>query len=134
MNELIFWLTAVTLFTGILWMPYILNAFFLNGILTTMQYPTNLQLADWAIRAKKAHANAIENLVVFATLVLSYLFFIKDDTSDLTLLITVAKIYFAARICHYLFYTFKIPYLRTISFLVGFFAQVVFAISLYSIL
>jgi uncharacterized MAPEG superfamily protein len=133
MNELLFWLTAVTFFTGILWMPYILNAFFLNGILMTMRYPAELQLADWAIRAKKAHANAIENLVIFATLLLSYLFLLKDNLPDLSLLIAAAKIYFAARVFHYLFYTFKIPYLRTISFLVGFFVQVIFAINLFTI-
>jgi uncharacterized MAPEG superfamily protein len=133
MNELIFWLTAITLFTGILWAPYILNAFFLNGILATMRYPLELQLSDWATRAKKAHTNAVENLIILAPLVLASVILLKDKPNiDFTSLITTLKVYFVARIFHYLFYIFKIPYLRTVCFLIGFFAQVFFAITLFS--
>jgi uncharacterized MAPEG superfamily protein len=131
MNELLFWLVTTCLFTSLLWAPYIVNSFFLNGILTTMQYPKDLQLSDWALRAKKAHANAIENLIVFASLILSSVLLLNNTgITELPTLILLAKIYFIVRVCHFIFYLFKIPYLRTLAFLVGFFVQVFFAVIL----
>ena len=69
---------------------------------------------------KKAHANAVENLVVFATLVL------VASALGLTggALATAAMLYFWSRVVHVLAYTFALPWVRTLGFTGGFVAQV----------
>jgi ketosteroid isomerase-like protein len=58
-------------FTGLMWMPYILNLIAVRGLIAAVGYPVDPKpLAPWAARMKQAHANAIENLVVFGLLVL----------------------------------------------------------------
>jgi uncharacterized MAPEG superfamily protein len=71
----------------------------------------------------KAHDNAIENLVVFAALVL-----VAQDLgiSNAATVIACAA-YFWARVVHLLAYTFKVPWVRTIAFTVGFVAQMTLA-------
>ena len=60
-------LTIVALLTGLMWIPYILNLIMVRGLGNAVGYPENpAPLAPWAQRLKAAHANAIENLVVFA--------------------------------------------------------------------
>jgi uncharacterized MAPEG superfamily protein len=71
----------------------------------------------------KAHANAIENLVVFATLIL--LAQVVGVTS--AAIATAAVVYFWARVVHALSYTFAVPWVRTLAFTVGFLAQAVVA-------
>ena len=71
----------------------------------------------------KAHSNAVENLVVFATLVLAAN--ITGVTSDV--LGTAAIVYFWARLVHAAAYTFAVPWVRTLAFTAGFFAQVAIA-------
>jgi len=66
-----------------------------------------------------AHSNAVENLVIFAPLVL--ILHAADIKSDLTVI--AVTIYFWSRLAHVFIYTFGIPYLRTISFFSGFIAQ-----------
>ncbi len=64
-------LTWVTALTAVLWMPYILNLIAVRGLVVAVGYPENPKpLSGWATKMKAGHANAIENLVVFATLVL----------------------------------------------------------------
>ena len=77
----------------------------------------------WAQRAKRAHANAVENLAVFAPLVLiAALLGISTPAT-----ITAAKVFLIARLVHYVVYTAGIPGVRTLAFLVGFGATAVFA-------
>lgn len=70
-----------------------------------------------------AHTNAVENLVVFAPLILI------AHTSGLTgpAITTAAAVYFWARLVHAIAYTLEVPGLRTLAFLAGFFAQVAIA-------
>ena len=71
MRTELFYLALVATFTALMWIPYVLNRFAVWGINDTVGYPDNPKpLAPWAERLKRAHANAVENLVVFATLVL----------------------------------------------------------------
>src|SRR3546814_10941603 len=71
MNAELFYLTWVTILTGILWIPYILDRFARWGIADTVGYPSNAKpQSPWAARMMNAHANAVENLVIFAALVL----------------------------------------------------------------
>ena len=66
--EMLTWATALTI---LLWIPYTLARIMNVGLLPTLTYKSDdTPLAAWAARAKKAHANAIENLAPFAVLVL----------------------------------------------------------------
>ncbi len=67
------------------------------------------ELKGWAGRATRAHRNMLENLVLFAALVLVAA--IADKTNGTTLL--GAQIFFYARIVYALVYVAGIPWLRT---------------------
>ena len=106
-------LTWVVALSAIMWVPYILNTIMVRGLVDAVGYPDNPKpLAPWAERMKKAHYNAVENLVVFAALVL--MLNAADVSSGTTVL--ACNIYFWARLVHLAVYTFGIPWLRTLSF------------------
>ncbi len=63
----------------------------------------------WAGRAQRAHHNMLENLVLFAALVL--LAVISQKTNNMTLL--GAQIFFWARLAYAAIYLAGIPWLRT---------------------
>ena len=122
-------LTAVTVFTAVLWVPYILNMIAVRGLKDAVGYPSEpAPLSPWAAKMKAAHSNAVENLVVFAVLVL--IADVAGISSDNTVL--AANVYFWARVVHAFSYTFGVPWIRTIAFVTGFGCQVVFAIALLS--
>ena len=124
MKPELLYLTMVTAFTGLLWLPYILDRIAVRGIGDAVGYPDNPKpQSPWAQRLMKAHANAVESLVVFATLVLAaHALGISNGT-----IATACMIYFWARVVHALAYTFAVPWVRTLSFAVGFFAQAAIA-------
>jgi uncharacterized MAPEG superfamily protein len=119
----LFWLTCTALLTAVMWVPYILRLIGQMGIIKTFtdrSADTGL-VATWAQRSKRAHYNAVENLVVFATLVLITQFSgFGNSTTAL-----VCQIYFYARAAHFVVYTLGIPFLRTLCFLTGFACQLV---------
>lgn len=120
-------LTAVTVFTAVLWMPYILNLIAVRGVMDAVGYPEGPDpLSPWAAKMKAAHANAVENLVVFAALVL--VANAAGVSTDATVL--ACQVYFWARVVHAFSYTFAIPWVRTIAFVVGFGCQMVLALAL----
>jgi uncharacterized MAPEG superfamily protein len=124
MKTELLYLALVTAFTGLLWVPYILDRLVVRGFIDAVGYPENAKpQSPWAQRLMKAHTNAVENLVVFAPLVL------LADVSGITsaAIGTAAIVYFWARVVHAVSYTFAIPWVRTLSFAVGFFAQAVIA-------
>lgn len=67
------------------------------------------EIKGWAGRAARAHRNMIENLVLFAALVLVAV--VAGKTNDMTLL--GAQIFFWARLVYALVYIAGIPWLRT---------------------
>ena len=85
--------------------------------------------ANWAYRMAHAHRNAIENLVVFAPLAVIVHVLGAGDT----LTATAAAAFFGSRLAHMFIYTFGIPLLRTIAFLVGFWAQAVMALRIFGL-
>lgn len=118
------YLVWVTVLTGLLWVPYVLNRFAVRGIGDTVGYPENPPpQAPWAQRLMKAHANAVENLVVFAALVLAAQ--VAGISNSATA--AAAVVYFWARLAHAIVYTLKIPWLRTLAFAVAFFAEATIA-------
>ncbi len=71
MKTELLYLALITVFTGLLWVPYILDRVAVWGLVDAVGYPQNPKpQSPWAQRLMRAHANAVENLVVFATLVL----------------------------------------------------------------
>ena len=114
------YLTLVTAFTALMWIPYILNMIMVRGLLDAVGYPENPKpMAPWATRMQAAHYNAIENLAVFAALVLiAHVVGIKGGAAALA-----CVIYFWARVVHFAAYTFRIPWVRTLAFVVGFGCQ-----------
>ena len=65
------YLSYTAVITTLMWVPYILNVIARNRLSDAVGYPAEpLAMAPWAERLKKAHYNAVENLVVFAALVL----------------------------------------------------------------
>jgi len=124
MKTELLYLALVAALTGLIWVPYILDRIAVEGLINAVGYPANPKAqSPWAQRMIKAHYNAIENLVVFATLVL-----VANAAGISNPAIgTAAMVYFWARVVHLLAYTFAIPWVRTLAFAVGFFAQAVIA-------
>jgi uncharacterized MAPEG superfamily protein len=110
------YLTLIATYTALLWVPYILNVLANNKMSDAVGYPDNpLAMAAWAERLKRAHYNAVENLVVFAVLVLvANALEISNAATT-----SAAAAYFWARIVHPIAYTLAIPWLRTLSFAVA---------------
>ncbi|MCU0655010.1 MAG: MAPEG family protein [Polyangiaceae bacterium] len=117
-------LTLVAAFTAVLWVPYATNRILVGkGVLHEVGYPAEAtRLSPWAERLKRAHVNAVENLVVFATLVLvANAAGVRTATTALA-----AQVFLGARVAHAIAYTFAIPWLRTITFCVGWACQLAF--------
>ena len=115
------YLTWVTIFTAVIWIPYILNMIIVRGLIDAVGYPDDPKpLAPWAARMNAAHYNAVENLVVFAVLVLvAQGVGVSNDATALACII-----YFWARVIHLVTHTLAIPWIRTVAFVVGFGCQV----------
>lgn len=120
-------LTWVAALTAVLWVPYILNTLMVRGIVEAVGYPDDPKApAAWATRLKAAHYNAVENLVVFAALVLiANAAGVSNDTT-----ILACNVYFWARVVHYVSYGFAIPWVRTLAFAVGWLCQVTLILQL----
>lgn len=120
-------LTWVAALLAITWIPYILNAIMVRGLVDAVGYPAEPKpLAPWAQRMKAAHYNSVENLVLFATLVLiANAASISNETTVL-----MCQVYFWARVVHLVSYTLGIPWVRTLAFAAGWIACVALLIEL----
>ncbi|MGI8524677.1 MAG: MAPEG family protein [Pseudolabrys sp.] len=128
MSRELMWLTLTVILTGLLWVPYILDRIMVRGVMGAMANPSrhDKPQAPWAQRLYFAHTNAVENLIIFAPLVL-----ILDAQGHSTMSTALAcAVYFWARVAHVIVYAMGVPVLRTLAFTVGFLAQValVFAV------
>lgn len=117
MSQDYFWFGLILLVTALMWMPYILSAFVSWGIVKTLTYDETVPaLPAWAQRAKKAHANAIENLAILAPAVIGLWVIAPAESQSILLSL---QIYFFARLAHYVLYIANVPLGRTITFLTG---------------
>lgn len=124
MKPELLYLTYVTVFTALLWVPYVLDRIITGGLVDAVGYPSHPRpQSAWAVRLLKAHVNAVENLVVFATLVLVAVAMGVGGGA----VVTACIVYFWARVVHALVYTLAIPWARTLAFVVGFGAQMTVA-------
>jgi len=112
------WILALHL---VIWVPYILNLIAVRGLVSAVGYPENPPpMAAWAERLKAAHYNSVENLVVFAALVLmAHALGISNDTTVLA-----CQVYFWARLAHVVLYTLAVPWGRTLAFAAAWLCQV----------
>lgn len=124
MKTELLYLVAIATVTALIWVPYVVNRTLVWGLADTVGYPENPKpLAPWAARMKSAHANAVENLVIFAALVLA------AQAAGVSNQATAfaAMLYFWSRIVHLAAYTFALPWVRTLGFTGGFVAQMILA-------
>lgn len=127
----LFWLTLTVILTGLLWVPYMLNRAQVRGLTGTMANPMpgDKPHAPWATRLMFAHDNAVENLVVFAPLVL----ILNEIDYSTKWTVYACAVYFWARLAHIVVYTLGLPVFRTLAFTVGFLAQAVLALAIFKI-
>ena len=128
MTKELTWLTLTVILTGLMWVPYILDRIKVRGLMGTLANPSRNEKpqSPWAQRLYFAHTNAVDNLVIFAPLVL-----ILDAQGYSTRGTVIAcAVYFWARLAHAVVYAMGIPVVRTLAFTVGFLAQaaLVFAV------
>lgn len=103
-------------FTAILWLPYILAHIANVGLVPALTYRADeTPLPDWAKRAKRAHYNAVENLVPFAALVVAAQLTGAANEATAAAAIT----FFWARVAHYLLYVGNVPFGRTTCFAIS---------------
>lgn len=131
MTRELFWLTCTVILTGILWIPYTINRCQVRGLGRALANPSrgDKPQSEWANRLMFAHDNAVENLVLFAPLVL--ILNAIDYSSNWTVLACV--VYFWSRVAHVIVYALGIPVFRTLAFTVGFLAQAVLALAIFKV-
>ncbi len=129
MTKELLWLTLTAILTGVLWIPYILDRIMVRGLMGAMANPSRRDKpqSEWAQRLYFAHTNAVDNLVVFAPLVLVLDALGHSSTST----VVACAVYFWARLAHAIVYALGIPVARTLAFAVGFGAQVVLALAVF---
>ena len=134
MNDIYTYLVLSGVLTLLLWTPYILGRLFVWGLPTFLNnYPENFpidapQQPLWAERAQRTHLNMVETMPAFIAVVLGAS---QLGNASVTVLATIAmwaSIFFYARIAHAAIYIAGIPFLRTPSYLVSWFAILMIAL------
>ena len=124
MTTELYWLTLSALMTALFWLPYVFDRMVVMGLAVTLAGPApdNGKLPLWAQRAIRAHHNAIENLAIYAPVVLTaHLLGISNPATK-----AAAAVYFFARLVHFVVYAAGLPLARTLAFAAGWAAQIVF--------
>ena len=121
MTTELYWLILSILLTAILWLPYIINRLIEQGFFTALWDPDGetATKVPWAERLMSAHVNAVENLVLFAPLVI--ILHLLEMNTELTAMATM--LYFFSRLAHVVLFTLRVPILRILAFFGGFVAQ-----------
>jgi uncharacterized MAPEG superfamily protein len=89
---------------------------------------TPLELPVWVGRARRAHANMVENLAPFAVLVLTA--HVAGAANSATAL--GATLFFWGRVAHFAVYCLGIPYLRTLVFAVAVIGEIMILAQLFA--
>lgn len=85
------------------------------------------EITGWAGRARRAHRNMVENLVLFAALVLVAV--VAGRTNGQTLF--GAQIFIWARLAYAIIYVIGLPLLRTLSWAVSVIGMAMIAVQLF---
>lgn len=129
MSTDLFWLTASVAMTALFWVPYVLNRMAVRGLMGAMANPSpdDAPQSPWAVRAQAAHVNAVENLVIYAPLVLAIELLQMNSAATAI----AGSVYFFARLAHFIVYTAGLPILRTGAFTVAWAVQIYLALTLF---
>lgn len=132
MSKELFWLALTVALTGLIWVPYILDRMTVRGMTGTLANPSSGDAPQtaWAQRMMAAHTNAVENLVVFAPLVL----ILQDLRISTGATVFACALYFWSRLAHVAVYTLGIPVARTLAFAGGFVAQVMLVLAIFKLI
>jgi len=111
------WLLMSLALSALMPFPYVLERIRVRGLMGALgnPKPDDPPLSDWAERARRAHGNAVENLVVFAPAALA----VHLLSAGTALTAGAAAFYFWSRLLHYAVYTAGVPVVRTLAFFVG---------------
>ena len=124
-----FWLMLTIILTGLMWIPYILDRSAVRGLTVAMgnPSPSDKPQSPWAQRMINAHDNAVENLVLFAPLVLvAHELEISNGTT-----VAACAVYFWARLAHVIVYALGIPMLRTLVWTVSWLALAALVLAIF---
>ncbi len=129
MTKELMWLTLTVILTGVMWIPYVLDRIVVRGLMPAMDNPSRnaKPQSPWAQRLYFAHTNAVENLVVFAALVM----ILNAERHSTMSTVIACAVYFWARLAHAIIYALGVPVLRTLAFAVGFLAQVALVLAVF---
>lgn len=122
------WVAATALITALMWVPYILSLIGQMGVINALsdgEHDTKLEAA-WAQRAKRAHINAVENLVIFAPLAIG----VHVAGAGNSTTAAACAVFFFARLAHYGIYTLGLPWVRTPVFAISWLSLIVLALTL----
>jgi uncharacterized MAPEG superfamily protein len=111
----LYYLAYSAVLTALLWVPYVLGQFLVEGPPRPGRYrdPTPPELPNWVRRCNRAHQNAVENLNPFAAVVMiSHVAHISNPVTAMW-----AATFFWSRVAHAVIMWLGIPYLRTVAFL-----------------
>ena len=132
METALYYLLLSGILTLLLWTPYILARAFVWGLPTFLNnYPKGYPTTEpeppmWAVRAKRAHLNMVETMPAFIAVIIAATQLATQ--AELVTVGTWAQVFFIARIAYAGIYIFGIPFLRTPSYLVSWFAILAIAI------
>ena len=114
--------SLVVAMTALMWLSYTVALILRGGLMAAMGNRDAVPaLPAWAERAKRAHGNAVENLVLFAPAVLGAAF--VDPASPIV--IAATHVYLVTRLVHYAVYVAGVPVVRTLAFVTGWGATLV---------
>lgn len=124
----LYWTVLTAALTSVLWIPYILQRIVELGPIEAFRDPRHevATKAPWAQRAKNAHANMIENLLVFAIFAVAIQIIGAGNAATAI----AAPLFFSARAAHYLVYSLGLPWVRTPLFLIGFGCQITLLVAI----
>jgi len=132
MSKELYWLVLTAAMTGLLWVPYILDRIMVRGPIgaTANPSPADKPQSAWAERMNAAHANTVENLVVFAALALAaQALNIHTATTAFA-----CALFFWCRLIYVAVYTAGVPVLRTLAFVGGFVAQAILVLAIFGMM
>ena len=114
------YLAYTALLTAALWISYIVCQVQTNGFLTPENYvdPAPRAVPLWGQRAHRTYLNAVETFAPFAALVL--IAHVAGKENGMTSFWAMS--YFWLRVIHAIVYFAAIPYIRTLTFTLGFVA------------
>ena len=132
MSKELYWLTLTAAMTAILWVPYILDRIMVRGTMGAMANPSpnDRPQSAWAQRMNAAHANTVENLVVFAPLVLTAQA-LNIHTASTAF---ACALFFWCRLIYVAVYTAGIPVVRTLAFAGGWVAQMMLVLASFGMM